>query len=58
MVRVRVRFILFYSDLAPLTRDVTCSRFYLDGKSMRKKMSDKQPLVFNIEIASYEFQKL
>ena len=37
MVRVRVRFSLFYSDLAPLTRDVTCSRFYLDGKSMRKK---------------------
>ena len=36
-VRVRVMFILFYFELAPLTRDVTCSRLYLGGKSMRRK---------------------
>ena len=29
---VMVKFILFYSELAPLIHDVKCSRLYLDGK--------------------------
>ena len=36
-VRVRVWFLLFYSELAPTDRDVTFSRLYLDGKNMRRQ---------------------
>ena len=36
-LRVWVKFLLFYSGLAPQTRDVTCSRIYLDGKNMRRQ---------------------
>ena len=32
---VRVRFLLFYYELTPLTRDVTCSSLYFYGKYMR-----------------------
>ena len=28
---------LFYSELVPLTRDVTCSKLYLVGKNMRRE---------------------
>ena len=43
-VGVRVRFILFCSilNLPPLTRDVTFSRLYLDGKKYEEEMSDEQ----------------
>ena len=38
-VGVRVRFLLFYSELAPpLTRDVTYSRLYLDGENLRRNV--------------------
>ena len=40
---MEVRFLLFYSELAPLTRDVTCSRLYFDGKKYEDAMSDKHP---------------
>ena len=39
-VKVKVRFTLFYSELLPpfpLTRDVACSRLYLDEKNMRRQ---------------------
>ena len=36
-VRVRVTFLLFYSELFPLTHDVICSIIYLEGKNMRRK---------------------
>ena len=34
-VRVRVKFLLFYSELVPTARDVTGSRLDLDGKKTR-----------------------
>ena len=38
VVRVRVRFMLFYFKLIPpLTHDVTCSRLYLDEQNLRRK---------------------
>ena len=43
-VRVRVRFLLFYYELAPLIRDVTCSKLYFDGKKYEEAMSDEHPL--------------
>ena len=43
-VRARVRFILFYSELAPLTRDVTCSVTLLGRKKYEEAMSDEHPL--------------
>ena len=46
-LRVRVRFILFYSELAPLTRDVTCSRLYLDEKNMNRKCQINNLLCIN-----------
>ena len=42
-VRVRVRFLLFYYELAPLIRDVTCSKLYFDGKKYEEAMSDEHP---------------
>ena len=36
MVRVKVRFILFYSELALLTQDVKCSRLYLVDMALRQ----------------------
>ena len=36
-LRVRVRFFYFILNLPPLTRDVTCSRLYLDRKNMRQQ---------------------
>ena len=42
-VRVRVRFLLFYSELAPLTSDVICSRLYLDGEKYEEAMSQEHP---------------
>ena len=45
-VRVRVRFLLFHSELAPLVRDVICSRLYLDGKNMRRQCQMNTLLIF------------
>ena len=42
-VRVKVRFLLFYYELGPLTRDVTCSKLYFDGKKYEEAMSDEHP---------------
>ena len=36
-VSVRVRFLLFYSQLAPLTRDVICFGIYFDEKDIRRQ---------------------
>ena len=36
-LRVRVKFLLFYSELVLLTCDATCSRLYLDRKNMRRQ---------------------
>ena len=33
-VRIRVGFLLFYYELAPLTCDVTCSKLYFGGKKI------------------------
>ena len=33
-VTVRFRFLLFYYELAHLTRDVKCSKLYFDGKKI------------------------
>ena len=41
--RVRVRFLLFYSELAPLTRGVTCSVTLLGWEKYEEAMSDEPP---------------
>ena len=48
---------LFYFILnsPPLSRDVTCSRLYLDGKKYEEEMSDEQPLNTEIYILTVEF---
>ena len=47
-VSVRVRFILFYSKLAPSDpRDAICSRLYFNRKNMRRK-SQMSNLLVNI----------
>ena len=44
-VRVRVRFLFFFIINSPsLTRDVTCSRLYFDGKKYEEAVSDEHPL--------------
>ena len=43
MVRVRAKFLVFYSELAPLTRDVTCSVTLLRQKVYEEAMSDEHP---------------
>ena len=40
-VRARVNNFLFFSELTPLTRDLTFSRLYLDGKITRRKYQMK-----------------
>ena len=42
-VRVRVGFLLFYYELAPLIRDVICSKLYFDGKKHEEATSDEHP---------------
>ena len=36
---VSVRFLLFYSELALIDRNVTCSRLYLEGKNEEAMLS-------------------
>ena len=40
-VSVRFRFLLFYYELAQLTRDITCSKLYFEGKRYEEAMSDE-----------------
>ena len=46
-LRVGVRLGLFYFILnsPPLTRDVTCSRLYLDDKKYEEQMSVEEPQI-------------
>ena len=52
-VRVRVKFLLFYSELAPLTRDVTWFVTLLSRKIFEEAMSDEHP--HNSRLKSNEF---
>ena len=47
--RVTARFLLFNSELVPLTRDVTCSRLYFDGNNMSDEHSPSHKNDFSIE---------
>ena len=42
-VRFRVKFLLFYSELDQLTRDVKCSLTLLEWKIYEEAMSDEHP---------------
>ena len=44
MVRVRARFLLFYSELTPTDPDVTCSVALLGRKNMRRQCQMLKPV--------------
>ena len=50
-VRVRIKFLLFYSELVPLTRDVTYSLTLLGRIISDEVMSDE-----GLEFSSYEME--